>query len=146
MDPNFVLAWAHLSCAQSLSYWVGTNPSPERLAAAKDSLDRALALDPNLPEVHLALGNYLYHGPHDYTGALTEFQQAEKGLPNNADVIEAIAVLQRRLGHWDEAIAEQRRLVELDPRSTHAACSLAGTSRMLRRFPEALATVDRVPP
>ena len=144
LDPNFVLAWAHLSSAQSLSYWVGTDPRPERLAAAKDSLDRALALDPNLPEVHLALGNYLYHGPHDYTGALAEFQQAEKGLPNNADVIEAIAVLQRRLGHWDEAIAEQRRLVELDPRSTHASWSLAGTYRMLRRFPEALATVDRV--
>ena len=144
LDPNFVLAWAHLSSAQSLSYWVGTDPSPERLAAAKDSLDRALALDPNLPEVHLALGNYLYHGPHDYTGALAEFQQAEKGLPNSADVIEAIAALQRRLGHWDEAIAEQRRLVELDPRSIHAARILARTYRMLRRFPEALATVDRV--
>ena len=144
LDPNFVLAWAHLSSAQSQSYWVGTDPSPERLAAAKDSLDRALALDPNLPEVHLALGNYLYHGPHDYTGALAEFQQAEKGLPNNTDVIEAIAVLQRRLGHWDEAIAEQRRLVELDPRSTHASWSLASTYMMLRRFPEALATVDRV--
>jgi len=144
LDPNFVLAWAYLSCAQSLSYWVGTDPSPERLAAAKDSLDRALALDPNLPEVHLALGNYLYHGPHDYTGALAEFQQAEKGLPNSADVIEAIAALQRRLGHWDEAISEQRRLVELDPRSAHAAWSLASTYRMLRRFPEALATVDRV--
>ncbi len=144
LDPNFVLAWAFLSSAQSLSYWVGTDPSPERLAAGKDSLDRALALDPNLPEVHLALGNYLYHGPHDYTGALAEFQQAEKGLPNSADVIEAIAALQRRLGHWDEAISEQRRLVELDPRSAHAAWSLASTYRMLRRFPEALATVERV--
>ena len=144
LDPNFVLAWAHLSSAQSLSYWVGTDPSPERLAAAKDSLDRARALDPNLPEVHLALGNYLYHGPHDYAGALAEFQQAEKGLPNSADVIEAIAVLQRRLGHWDEAVAEQRRLVELDPRNVHSAWSLSGTYRMLRRFPEALATVDRV--
>jgi TolB-like protein/Tfp pilus assembly protein PilF len=144
LDPNFVLAWAYLSCAQSLSYWVGTDPSPARLTAAKDSLDHALALDPNLPEVHLALGNYLYHGPYDYAGALAEFQQAERGLPNSADVIEAIAALQRRLGHWDEAIAEQRRLVELDPRSIHAAWSLATTYRMLRRFPEALATVDRV--
>ena len=144
LDPNFVLAWAYLSSAQSQSYWVGTDPSPERLAAAKDSLDRARALDPNLPEVHLALGNYLYHGPHDYTAALAEFQQAEHGLPNSADVIEAIAVLQRRLGHWDEAIAEQRRLVELNPRDTHAYWHLATTYRMLRRFPEALAATDRV--
>jgi TolB-like protein len=144
LDPNFVLAWAYLSSAQSLSYWVGTDPSPERLAAAKDSLDRAIALDPNLPEVHLALGNYLYHGPHDYSGALAEFQQAEKGLPNSFDVIESMAALQRRLGHWDEAIADLRRAVELDPRNIHASWSLASTYKMLRRFPEALATVDRV--
>jgi tetratricopeptide (TPR) repeat protein len=144
LDPSFVLAWAYLSSAQSQSYWVGTDPSPGRLAAAKDSLDRARALDPNLAEVHLALGNYLFHGPHDYTAALAEFQQAEQGLPNSSDVIEAIAVLQRRLGHWDEAIAEQRRLVELNPRDPHAYWHLATTYRMLRRFPEALATVDRV--
>src|SRR5207245_5531928 len=114
-----------------------------RLAAAKDALDRALALDSNLPEVHLALGYYRYYGVRDYAGALAALQQAEKGLPNSADVIEAMASLQRRLGHWDEAVAEQRRSVELDPRNVHASFSLATTYRMLRRFPEALATVDR---
>jgi len=143
LDPNFAQAWAYLSIGQSLSYWLGTNPSPARLAAAKDALDRAIALDPNLPEVHLALGYYRYHGLRDYAGALAEFQQAEKGLPNSADVIEALAALQRRLGHWEEAVTDQRRVVELDPRNIHAAFSLATTYRMLRRFPEALATVDR---
>ena len=143
LDPNFAQAWAYLSMGQSESYWLGTDPSPARLAAAKDALDHAFALDPNLPEVHLALGYYRYHALHDYAGALAEFQQAEKGLPNSGDVIEALAALQRRVGHWDEAVAEQRRLVELDPRNIHAAFSLATTYRMLRRFPEALATVDR---
>ncbi len=143
LDPGFAQAWAYLSIGQSGSYWLGTDPSPARLAAAKDALDRAIALDPNLPEVHLALGYYRYYGPRDYAGALAEFQQAEKGLPNSADVIEALAALQRRLGHWDEAVAEQRRVVELDPRNIHASFSLATTYRCLRRFPEALATVDR---
>jgi tetratricopeptide (TPR) repeat protein/predicted Ser/Thr protein kinase len=144
LDPSFALAWAHLSMAQSQSYWLGTDPSPARLAAAKDSLARALALDPDLPETHLALGYYRYHGSHDYTGALAEFRQAERALPNSADVIIALATLQRRLGHWDEAIAEQRRAVELDPRNFHASFNLAATYMMLRRFPEALAEADRV--
>jgi tetratricopeptide (TPR) repeat protein/predicted Ser/Thr protein kinase len=143
LDPSFGEAWAYLSIGQSGSYWLGTDPSPARLAAAKDALDRALALDPDLPETHLALGYYRYYGPRDYAGALAEFQQAEKGLPNSADVIEAMASLQRRLGHWDEAVAEQRRAVEIDPRNIHASFSLATTYRCLRRFPEALATVDR---
>ena len=63
------------------------------MAAAKEALDRAIALDPNLPEAHLALGYYRYYGHRDYTGALAEFRKAEKGLPNSADVILALAAL-----------------------------------------------------
>src|SRR5438477_8201037 len=144
LDPSFVLAWVNLSCVQSSSFWLGVDPSPERLAAAKDAADRALALDPNLPETHLALGYYRYYGQQDFAGALAEFQQAEQGLPNNLDVIRGLALIQRRLGHWDEAIAEMRRGVELDPRNIDASSTLALTCRAVRRFTEALASVDRV--
>jgi TolB-like protein/class 3 adenylate cyclase len=144
LDPNFVLAWAYLSCQQSDFYWIGLDPSPGRLAAAKEALDRALALDPNLPETRLALGYYRYYGQRDFTGAMKEFQQAERGLPNSTDVIRAIGLIQRRLGHWDEAIAELRRGVELDPRNIDAYMNLAITYMVLRRFPDCLATVDRV--
>jgi TolB-like protein/Tfp pilus assembly protein PilF/predicted Ser/Thr protein kinase len=143
LDPSFALAWARLSCAQSESYWLGLDPSPAGLAAAKDAADRALALDPNLPETHLALGYYRYYGQRDYTGGLAEFQQAERGLPNNVDVIKAIGLIQRRLGHWDETIVALRRIIELDPRDIDAYNTLAVTYSALRRFPEALATVDR---
>jgi tetratricopeptide (TPR) repeat protein len=144
LDPSFVLAWAYLSCAQSGNYWLGFDPSPARLAAAKDAADRALALDPNLPETHLALGYYRYYGQRDFTGGLAEFQQAEKGLPNNVDITNAIGLIQRRLGHWEEAIAGLRRTIELDPRNINAYGTLAITYTSLRRFPEALATVDRI--
>jgi serine/threonine-protein kinase len=143
LDPNFALAWAYLSCAQSGSYWLGQDPSPAQLAAAKDAADRALALDPNLPETHLALGYYRYYGQRDYTGALAEFQQAERALPNGVDVIEAIALVQRRLGRWEEAIGGFRRVIELDPRYNQGYKNLAATYWSLRRFPEALATADR---
>jgi serine/threonine protein kinase/cytochrome c-type biogenesis protein CcmH/NrfG len=144
LDPGFTLAWAYLSCAQSLSYWVEYDASAARLAAAKDATDRALALDPNLPETHLALGYYRYYGERDFTGALTEFQQAEQGLPNNSPVTEAIALIHRRLGQWDEAVAGLRRAVELDPRNIAASSDLAFTYRAQRRFPEAIVTADRV--
>ena len=140
LDPNFVLAWAYLSIAHSQSYWLGFDSSPARLTAAKDSLDRAIALDPNLAEVHLARGYY----EKDDSRALAEFRQAEKDLPNSADVIEAIALAQKALGNWDEAIAELHRAIELDPRNVRAANNLALTYGDLRRFPEALATLDRI--
>jgi TolB-like protein/Flp pilus assembly protein TadD len=144
LDPSFTLAWAYLSSALSMHYWSGFDPSPARLAAAKDAVDRALAFDPNLPETHLALGYYRYYGERDFSGALAEFQQAEQGLPNNVDVIKAIALIQRRVGHWDEAIAGLRHAVELDPRNIGASLILATTFMVVRRFPEVLATADRV--
>jgi len=144
LDSSFALAWARLSHMQSLSYWAGYDPSPAQLAAAKDSLDHALALDPNLPETHLALGYYRYYGQRNFTGALAEFQQAERGLPNNIDVIRAIGLIQRRLGRWDEAIAALRRAVELDPRNIDAAVNLASTYSDMRRFPEVHAIADRI--
>jgi TolB-like protein len=144
LDPSFALAWAYLSCADSTAYWNGVDPTPARLAAAKNAADHAVALDPNLAETHLALGYYRYYGARDFSGALAEFQLAEKSLPNNVDVILAIALIQRRLGHWDEVIAVLRRAVELDPRNVEVAFSLANAYTFTRRFSDALAMSDHM--
>src|SRR4029077_2366289 len=72
------------------------------------------------------------------------FQLAEKGLPNNPDVLVAMGVIQRRLARWEEAIAAQRRVLELDPSDFSAYLTLTTTYRAVRRFPEALATIDHV--
>ena len=140
LDPNFTLAWAFLSIAQIQSVGKGIDSGPAQRARAEDSLNHALALDPNLPEVHLARG----YNEQDDTRALAEFRQAEQSLPNSVDVIEAIARVQRALGHWDDAIAELRRGIELDPRNISISNNLALTYCAMRRFPEALATLDRV--
>jgi TolB-like protein/Tfp pilus assembly protein PilF len=140
LDPNFTLAWAYLSIAQIQSAEKGIASRPAQSARAKDSLNHALALDPNLPEVHLARG----YNEQDDTRALAEFRQAEQGLPNSSDVMEAIARVQRALGHWDDAVAELRRGIELDPRNISVSNNLALTYCAMRRFPEALATLDRV--
>jgi len=140
LDPNFTVAWAYLSIAQRQSVGKGIDSGPAARARAKDSLNHAIALDPNLPEVHLARG----YNEQDDTRALAEFRQAEQGLPNSADIIEAIARRQRALGHWDEAVADLRRAIDLNPRNISASNNLALTYCGMRRFPEALATLDRV--
>ena len=73
LDPSFALAWVYLSSAESSLYWNGVDRTPARLATAKDAADRAVALDHNLPEIHLAIGYYRYYGLHNFKGALEEF-------------------------------------------------------------------------
>jgi tetratricopeptide (TPR) repeat protein/predicted Ser/Thr protein kinase len=143
LDPGFGLAWARLSCAHSQIYWLeALDQTQQRLASVKDALDHALALAPDAAETHLALGYYRHYGQLDFAGALAEFRQAEQGLPNDLDVTFAIAFVNRRLAHWEEAIVGLRRAIELAPRSIAAYNQLALTYEGLRRFPEALTTVD----
>ena len=144
LDPGFALAWVSLSCADSSAYWTGVDPTATRLAAAKTALDRAVALDQNLPETHLAVGYYRFYGLRDFSGALAEFQLAEKSLPNNVDVLRAIGLIQRRFAHWDEAIAVLRRAVELDPRNIEPASVLAITYMASRRFADAVVVADHI--
>src|SRR5438034_1303153 len=145
LDPSFALAWARLSCVQSEIYWLqALDPRPARLAGVKDALDHALALGPDLAETHLALGYYRYYGQRDFAGALAEFRQAEQGLPDDFDVTFAIAMINRRLAHWEDALVGLRRAIELAPRNIFAHNQLALTYAGLRRFPEAQAAVDSV--
>ena len=144
LDPTFVLAWVYLSAADSGLYWNGVDTTPARLAAAKDAADRAVALNPNLPEIHLALGYYRYYGLRDFSGALAEFQLAEQSRPNDVGVLRAIGLIQRRFGHWDEVIAVMRRAFALDPRNVQSAAILANAYAAKRNFADAMAVADHI--
>jgi hypothetical protein len=61
-DPDFALAWAWLSIARQYQVDRGAARPNEALPEARDAADRAVALDPDLTEAHLALGiDYLQY-------------------------------------------------------------------------------------
>jgi formate dehydrogenase alpha subunit len=76
----------------------------ERLGKAKAAVDRALELQPELPEAHLALGYYYYWGLREYDKAMAELREAAKGLPNESEILKVSAYIVRRQGRWDEAL------------------------------------------
>src|SRR6059058_3026263 len=83
LDPNFALAYADLSIAQSWLYH-SSDPLPAWREKARLNADEALRLQPDLPEGHLALGFSYYYGDRDYQRALAEFEIAKRDLPNEA--------------------------------------------------------------
>ena len=80
-----------------------------RLARPGAPSTRPCALQPNSPEAHLALGQIHYWGELDYEAALREFRIAHAGDPGNGDMAWARGLVERRLGQWDQAIADLRR-------------------------------------
>src|SRR5213592_1520608 len=73
LDPNFSLAYAGLSMVESWMYH-SFDPLPARRDKARLNADKALRLQPDLPEGHLALGFSYYYGDRDYQRALAEFE------------------------------------------------------------------------
>jgi serine/threonine-protein kinase len=143
LDSNFALAWAKLSEARAYNFWQRYDPSRQQLALAQHAAERAAALEPDLPEAHLAMGFYHYWGHRDYDRALKEFAFTERMQPNNADVVEAIGLVQRRQGRWQESIASLKRAVELDPLSYGNLIELGETYSLVRDYPNAERVIDR---
>ena len=81
----------------------------------KSIIDHALALAPNSPEAHSALGLFFYWGHRQYEAALTEFNRTLELQPNNALAQQYCAAVRRR-GEWERSLADLQRAQELDPR------------------------------
>src|SRR5438552_1273376 len=143
IDPGFALAWAKLSIIHSSIYWMGWDRTAQRLAEARKALDKAGALDPDAGQFYLARGYYHYWGEKNYEVAVRDFDQAMKRLPNSADALFALSLIDRRLGRWEEALAYMAQAARLNPRSSVILNSWGITLHYLRRFAEARALWDR---
>src|SRR5437763_3747501 len=136
-DPNYALAYAGLAKAYILlPFYTGA----DRLGAsskAKEAALKALRLDSNLAEAHGALGKVLF-SETDLGGAMREYKRAIELNPNDAtahhwfgnDTLAA-------LGRFEEAIAEGKRAIELDPLSTVINVDLGVTFYYAHRYDEA---------
>jgi TolB-like protein/Tfp pilus assembly protein PilF len=142
LDPGFALAYAKLGLVHDSLYWFHFDRTPERLARSKAAIDKALKLDPDLPEAHVALGWYYYHGFLDYESALRELAIAEASLPDNLLVLEGIASVRRRQGRWEDALSRFRRVAEIDPRSKGVAKDLNDTTLAMRLYSDAERWID----
>src|SRR6478736_8902358 len=142
LDPNFALAFARYS--QLESWMVRTHDaSSDHRAQARSLAERALQLQPDLPEAHLALGFSYYYGDNNYDAALKQFEIAQRGLPNESDAYLAIGAIQRRQGKWAESSANLEKAASLNPKDTWPLQNLAMNYQMLRNFDAANKTVDR---
>jgi len=143
VDPIFALAYARLSYLKARTYWYNTDPGQQAIDAATKAAERALELQPELPEAHLSMGYVHYWGRRDYESALAEFDKARKTLPNSANVLTAIAFVHRRQGKMEQALDELQQSAALSPRDNLLAREVGSTLCYMRRYTEANSAYDR---
>ena len=137
-DPHFALAYVDMSRAWlSLGYSDPDGLSSDQIIPpAKAALLKALALDPNLPETHVALAALYYNLEYDWEKAAAEYKRALALRPDNAAAHMSYAAYLGSMGRFDEAVAEAKKAEELAP-SRMADIVLARIYYYMRRYDEA---------
>src|SRR6476660_5697345 len=143
-DPNYALAYAGLAQAYVLLPAYTATAPQDAYPKAKAAALKALQLDDKLAEAHTALGLLLYLSDLDMAGSISEFQHAIALNPNYATAHHwygngpLVA-----LGRFDEAIAEGKRAIELDPLSPIINADLGQILYVARRYDEAIAQLRK---
>lgn len=141
LDPTFALAYARYSALESWLFH--TWAVPDAREKARSLAKRALELSPDLPEAHLALGFSYYYGDQNFDAALSEFETAQRGLPNEMETYLALGAIKRRQGRWAESTADLEKAAKISPNDSWPLQNLAFNYEMLRDYKKANETLDR---
>ena len=115
LDPKLARAYYGLATVQMYLIDLGLAPSiEEALSKMMDAAEKAVELDPDDGNSHLALGGaYAYHGKAEQ--ALAEFNRAEALSPSDADLLLVVAWSLPGFGQSERAVSLAQQALKLNP-------------------------------
>ena len=142
LAPDYSAAYAGLSDAWMRRGVFGAKNRKEVMPLARDAALKAVALDPQLPEGHVALG-FVKTLDWDWAGAEQEIARALELDPNSAEAHERYGDLLMALERHDEAIREIDRAEKLDPLSSNIQSRYGRVLYRARKYEEAVPHLQR---
>ena len=140
-DPEYALAYSGLADALTMLGFYQALPQAEAQQRAQQAVLKAIELDDRLGEAHASLGEILSTSGGDPQRAAAEFERAIALNPGYATAHHWYSILLWDSGRFEEAFAQGKRALELDPLSviikihvsqlTAAAWDWAGAEALL---------------
>jgi len=139
LDPQYPLAVAGLSLANSYYYFYGVDPTAERQERAEELARHVLAIAPDLPEAHVALA-FAHGNVQNHVAAVDEYREALRLDPDNAIVWCLLAYSCNALDPPDPkaAAAAAREAIRRDPTWTYSYHMLGWALDLQGRYEEAV--------
>jgi adenylate cyclase len=114
-DPDYAPAWAGLSQAYAVQADHGFVPVADGYRQAREAAEKALALDAQLVDAHLAMGWVHSTYDWDWKAADTRYRRALDLEPGNAQALRHASRQALAVGRWNEAIDLANKALERDP-------------------------------
>jgi TolB-like protein/Flp pilus assembly protein TadD len=148
LDPKFALAWAGLAQAHvwDCNYATegGQKGFSEHLAAARDAVERALSLEPDLPEALFPRAAIETNFDYNWKGAEETLRKALALAPQDPTLLEWAGSLAFTRSQAQQGFDLSRRAVALDPVNAQARAILASNLSNAGNQEEARAEYARV--
>jgi eukaryotic-like serine/threonine-protein kinase len=142
-DSGYAAAYAGLADVYAIQGYMGYVSGPELMDKARSAARRALELDGQLPESHAALANLDFSYFWSFPEAEKEIQKALALDPNSAYAHEISCWIQASKGRTQDALADCRRAVELDPFSPMNNFALADEYFLAREYSHAIEQANK---
>jgi serine/threonine-protein kinase len=139
LDPEFALAHSSLGWSWFMLAYLGLRTAHETVPLVRAAAQRALDLDPSIPEAHAVLGAVAASYDYDWTEAGRRFRLAMARDPIPSDVRRMYGIYYLMpMGRPQDAAEDLQRLVKEDPLNLWLRMVLAACLQAAGRDEEAV--------
>src|SRR6267378_1576903 len=142
-DPSFALGYVGIADSYILLQDYHYMSTGAGLAKGKPAALRAIELDDNLAEAHLALAAFLDSFEWKWKEAEKEYQRALELNPNYATAHHWYSLFSQRMGHFPLAFQENESALRLDPLSPVFNMAGGGLLNNVHRYDEAASKIQK---
>ena len=142
-DSHYAPAYAALADAYAMMGFHGLAAPDEMAPKAREAARHALALDPQNAQAHGALAWLAFTYDRNWKEAEAEFRRAVETDPNWPSVRQWFAFGLVAQARFDDAVAQSRTALELEPLSYLTGNDMSSVLYFARRYSESLRTARR---
>ncbi len=143
-ESRFALAWAGLSQAAINYASQGFEDVNEAQRRGREAADKALQLDPDLPEAHIALGRIQYIYDWDWAAAEASYRRALELRPGDVQARRRLYELASAHADFAAALEQMQLLVAQDPLDEDLQLAYSGALFDAGDLHRAQVTVERL--
>ena len=145
LDPEFAQAWGAMARSHTYLAAMGRGSQcGDAYVCAHEAAERAIELDSEIEDSHLALGLVRLFNDWDRPAAEASLLRAMEINPDSVDVLHGYSLLLQADERFEEAVAVLERAITLDPLNLPVRDYLGKAFTSCGQYDEALAQFDRV--
>lgn len=142
-DPDFALAHVGLSEGYAILGVFGVVAPHETFPQAKQAVERALELAPDLGEAYASLGHIKVQYEHDWAGAEAAYRRAIELNPYYAPAHQWLGLYLAVCGDFEQGAAQMRQAQSLEPAAPLCRAMIGMLLNYERRYVEAIDQLEK---